>query len=78
MIGEKEFYCSIDNKCTKCYCVGGSVKFETTPELFGDHLEVDTKHAEHADIKGSGNIIVQGTLDFFYKQVRILSGTRVI
>ena len=23
VIGEKEFYCSIDNKCMKCYCVEG-------------------------------------------------------
>ena len=68
MIGEKEFYCSIDNKCTKCYCVGGSLKFETIPEIFGDHLEGDTRvifHVKHADTKASGNIIVRGTLDFF-------------
>ena len=27
VIGEKEFYCSIDNKCRKFYCVKGSLKF---------------------------------------------------
>ena len=29
MMGEKELYCSIDNKCTQFYCVEGSLKFET-------------------------------------------------
>ena len=28
-MGEKELYCSIDNKCTQFYCVEGSLKFET-------------------------------------------------
>ena len=63
VIGEKEFYCSIDNKCTKFYFVEGSLKFETVPELFGDYLEGDTRvmfHAKHADTKGSGNIIIRG------------------
>ena len=63
MIGEKELYCSVDNKCTKFYCVEGFLKFETIPELFGDHLEVDTRvmfHAKHADTRGSGNVIIRG------------------
>ena len=63
MIGEKEFYCSIDNKYTKFYCVEGSLKFETIPELFGDHLAGDARvmfHAKQADIKGTGNIIIWG------------------
>ena len=64
VIGEKEFYCSNDNKCTKFYCVEGSLKFETIPELFGDHLEGDTRvmfHAKHAaNTKGPGNIIIRG------------------
>ena len=63
MIGEKELYCSVDNKCTKIYCVEGFLKFETIPELFGDHLEGDTRvmfHAKHADTKGPGNIIIRG------------------
>ena len=62
VIGEKEFYCSIDNKYTKFYGVEGSLKFETIPELFGNHLEGDTRimfHAKHADTKGSGNIIIR-------------------
>ena len=62
VIGEKEFYCSIDNKYTKFYGVEGSLKFETIPELFGNHLEGDTRimfHAKHADTKGSGNIITR-------------------
>ena len=61
VIGEKEFYCSSDNKCTKFYCVEGSLKFETIPELFGDHLAGDARvmfHAKQADIKGTGNIII--------------------
>ena len=64
VIGEKEFYCSIDNKCAKLYCVEGSLKFETIPELFGNDLEGDTRgvmfHTKHADTKGTGNIIVRG------------------
>ena len=62
VIGEKEFYCSIENKCTKFYCIEGSLKFETIPELFEDHLEGDTRvlfHAKHADANGPGNIVVQ-------------------
>ena len=35
VMGEKVFYCSIDNICTKFYCVEGSLKFEAIPELFG-------------------------------------------
>ena len=63
VIVEKEFYCSIDNKCTKFYLVEGSLKFETIPELFGDHLEDDTRvmfHAKHADTKGLADIIIRG------------------
>ena len=63
VIGEKEFYCSNDNKCTKFYCVEGSLKFETIPELFGDQLEGDTRvmfHAKHADTKSPGNVIIWG------------------
>ena len=63
MIGEKEFYYFIDNKSTKLYCVEDSLKFETIPELFGDHLEDDKRamfDAKHADTKGPGNIIIRG------------------
>ena len=41
VVGEKEFYCSIDNKYTRFYCVEGSLQFEIILELFGDHLEGD-------------------------------------
>ena len=60
VIREKEFYCSIDNKYRKFLCVDGSLKFETVTELFGDHLESDTRVMLHADTKGPGNIIIQG------------------
>ena len=63
VIGGKEFYCSIDNKCIKFYCVEDSLKFETIPELFGDQLEGDTRvmcHAKHADTKSPGNVIIWG------------------
>ena len=63
VIEEKEFYWPIDNKCTKFYCVEGSWKFGTIPELFGDHFEGDTRvmfYAKHADIKGPGNNIIRG------------------
>ena len=69
MIGEKEFYCSIDNKYTRFYCVEGSLKFETISELSADHLEDDTRvmfHAKHTDAKGPGNIIIRDNdLDIF-------------
>ena len=32
MIGEKKLCCFIDNKCTKFYCVEGSLKFEIIPK----------------------------------------------
>ena len=32
-VAEKEFHCSIDNECRKLYCVDGSLKFETIPEI---------------------------------------------
>ena len=80
VIGEKEFYCSIDSKCTKFYCVEGSLKFEIIPELFGDHLEGDTRvtfYAKHADTKGPENIIIRGndtdTFIIFLANVQKLS-----
>ena len=63
VIGEKVFYCCIDSKCTKFYCVEGSLKFETIPELFGDHLEGNIRimfYAKYADTKGPGSIIIRG------------------
>ena len=60
VIREKEFYCSIDNKYRKLLCVDSSLKFETITELFGDHLESDTRVMLYADTKGPGNIIIQG------------------
>ena len=63
-IGEKEFYCSTDNKCRKFDCVDDPLKFENIPELFGDHLEGGTRvmfHAKHADTKGPDNIIIGGS-----------------
>ena len=70
MMEEKELYCSIDNKCTKLNCVEGSLKFETISELFGDHLEGNTRvmfHAKHPDTKGPGNIIIRGNDRYIYK-----------
>ena len=61
MIGEKELYCSIDNECKKNYFVGSSLKFETNPELFSEHLEGDRRvvlHAKHTITKGPCNIII--------------------
>ena len=73
VIGEKEFYCSIDNKYTKFYGVEGSLKFETIPELFGNHLEGDTRvifHAKNADTKGPDNIVIEGNdTDIFIIQL---------
>ena len=37
VIGKKDIYFSIENKCRKL-CVDGSLKFKAIPEVFGDYL----------------------------------------
>ena len=62
IIGEKFFYCSIDNEYTRFYNQNVNYKVELVPELFGSHLEGDTRvmlHALHADRDSRGNIVVR-------------------
>ena len=63
IIGDKIFYCSVDNICKKCYVHDGTLKIEEVYELYGYHLEADTRvafHAFHADSVRPGNIVVRG------------------
>ena len=62
IIGEKVFYCSIDNECKRFYNENDNYKVELVPELFGSHLEGDTRnmlHALHTDRDSRGNIVVR-------------------
>ena len=63
IIGDKIFYCSVDNICKKIYVHDGTLKIEEVYELYGYHLEADTRvafHAFHADSVNPGNIVVCG------------------
>ena len=63
IIGDKIFYCSVDNICKKCFAHDGTLKIEEVYELYGYHLEAGTRvafHAFHADSVNSGNIVVRG------------------
>lgn len=57
------FYSSVDNECKK-FCYESNIStFEETHELYGTHLEPDTRvmfHVNHADQKGNGNNIGRG------------------
>ena len=49
------------------YFVGGFLKFETIPELFGYHIEGDTRvifHTKDADTKSTVNIKIQGNVTY--------------
>ena len=48
IIGEKVLYCTINNECKKLYCRNGMLKNERVPELYGNHLERDTRVVFHA------------------------------
>ena len=59
--GGKVLYCAINNECKKLYCRNGILKNERVPELYGNHLEGDTRvvfHAKNADTIDPGNIAV--------------------
>ena len=52
IIGDKIFYCSVDNICKQFYVYDGTLKIEEVYELYRYHLEADTRlvfHAFHAD-----------------------------
>ena len=59
--GEKILYCAINSESKKLYCINGILKNERVPELYGSHLEGDTRvvfHAKNADTIDPGNIVV--------------------
>ena len=63
IIGNKIFYCSVDNICKKFYVHDATLKTEEVHELYGHHLEPDTRvafHAFHADSVHPGDIVVRG------------------
>ena len=63
ILGKKVFYCATDNECKKLYSEDGVLKFEEIYDLYGYHLECDTRvmfHAKHADLIDPGNIVVRG------------------
>ena len=60
--GEKILYCAINSESKKLYCINGILKNERVPELYGSHLEGDTRvvfHAKNADTIDPGNIVVR-------------------
>ena len=62
ILGNKVLYCSADNECKKFSAINGLTKVENVPELYGDHLEADTRmafHAKHADEVNPGNIVIR-------------------
>ena len=62
ILGEKVFYCSIDNICKKFYAADGLLKVEDVTDLYGHHLEADTRvafHAAYADNNDPGNIVIR-------------------
>ena len=61
IIGEKVLYCTINNECTKLYCRNDILKNERAPELYGNHLDGDTRvvfYAKNANTVDPGNIVV--------------------
>ena len=59
----REFYFSIDNECNKFYYHNNIFYFEEVNELYGDHLEANSRvmfHIKHADKNGNGNTIARG------------------
>ena len=62
IIGSKLLYIATDNKCKKFYCVNGKICWESLDELYGYHLEADTRiafHAKYADINDPGEILMR-------------------
>ena len=62
LIHNKVFYCAINNMCMRFYVIDNELRYEEVPELFGSHLEADTRmmfHVIHSDNQDPGNIIVR-------------------
>ena len=69
LIRNKVFYCAVNNECKKYFSVDGILKVESVAELYGDHLEADTRvmlHARHADMNDLGNIIVRANDTYIF------------
>ena len=52
----------IYNKCKKIFCTHGKLCWESVDELYGYHLEVDTRiafHAKNTNINDHGEIVVR-------------------
>ena len=62
IIGSQLVYIATDNKCKNFFCVNGKLCWESVDELYGYHLEPDTRivfHVKHADINDPGQIVVR-------------------
>ena len=60
--GSQLLYIATDNKCKNFFCVNGKLCWESVDELYGYHLEPDTRivfHVKHADINDPGEIVVR-------------------
>ena len=57
-----KYYIALDDECKKFSTINGLIKVENVPELYGDHLEPDTRvasHAKDADEVNAGNIAIR-------------------
>ena len=62
IIGSKLLNIAIDNKYKNFFCVNGKLCWDSVHELYGYHLEADTRialHAQHAGINDPGEIVVR-------------------
>ena len=62
IISEKVWYCAINNESKKLNCWNDILKNERVPELYGNHLECDTRvafHAKNADTIDPDNIVIR-------------------
>ena len=63
ILDKKVFYCVIDNEFRELYSEDGVLKFEEIYDLYGYHLQGDTRvmfHMKHANLIDPGNIVVRG------------------
>ena len=72
-------YTAIDNKCKKFFCVNGKLCWESVDELYGYHLEADTRIAYPGEIEVRANdtdvaIILLANVNLFSPEVWYESG----
>ena len=63
LVGDKEFFCSINERCMKYYCLDQKLKWIEEASLFCEQLKLDTQvmlHAKHVNVEGAKNIAVRG------------------